>query len=110
MAKFKMYIRHRKYFVGDEIEYRVFNEIRHGTVIKAPDAYYCDSHAYGIDYYIVSNKHLPPGKCSVISFIRGGNFPPFPVGLFPPVHIWAIMLLAWWPYPLLYDQYPLPML
>ena len=55
MAKLKMYTRHRKYFVGDEIEYRVFNEIRHGTVIKAPDAYYCDSHAYGIDYYIVSD-------------------------------------------------------
>lgn len=57
MAKLKMYIRHRKYFVGDEIEYRVFNEIRHGTVIKAPDTYYCycDSHTYSIDYYIVSD-------------------------------------------------------
>lgn len=55
MAKLKMYIRHRKYFVGDEIEYRVFKEIRHGTVIKAPDTYYCDSHTYGIDYYIVSD-------------------------------------------------------
>lgn len=52
MAKLKMYIRHRKYFVGDEIEYRVFNEIRHGTVIKA----YCYSHAYGIDYYLVSDE------------------------------------------------------
>ena len=30
MAKLKMYVRHRKYFVGDEIEYRVSNEIRHG--------------------------------------------------------------------------------
>ena len=56
MAKLKMYIRHRKYFVGDEIEYCVFNKIRHGTVIKAPNAYYCDSHAHGIDYYIVSDE------------------------------------------------------
>lgn len=55
MAKLKMYIRHKKYFTGDEIEYCVFNGIRHGTVIKAPDTYYCDSHTYGTDYYIVSD-------------------------------------------------------
>ena len=50
-----MYIRHRKYFVGDEIEYRVLNEIRHGTVIKAPDTYACDTNEYRIDFYIVSD-------------------------------------------------------
>lgn len=62
MAKLKMYIRHRKYFVGDEIEYCVFNKIRHGTVIKAPNAYYCDSHAHGIDYYIVSDEEYQVGN------------------------------------------------
>ena len=55
MAKLKMYIRNSKYFVGDEIEYRVFNEIRHGTVIKAPDTYACDTNEYRIDFYIVSD-------------------------------------------------------
>ena len=39
MAKLKMYIRHRKYFVGDEIEYRVSNEIRHGIIVKTPYIY-----------------------------------------------------------------------
>ena len=83
MAKLKMYIRHRKYFVGDEIEYHVFDEIRHGTIIKAPDAYYCDSHTYGIDYYIVSDAeefqvenemnqfHIPQYRLISASSING---------------------------------------
>ena len=55
MAKFKMYIRHKKYLVGDEIEYRVFDEIRHGIIMKTPDTYACDTNEYRIDFYIVSD-------------------------------------------------------
>lgn len=55
MAKLKMYVRHRKYFVGDEIEYRVSNEIRHGIIVKTPYIYACDTNEFRIDFYIVSD-------------------------------------------------------
>ena len=83
MSKLKMYIRHRKYFVGDEIEYRVFNEIRHGTVIKAPDTYACDTNEYRIDFYIVldveefqvenemNQFHIPQYRLILASSING---------------------------------------
>ena len=55
MAKLKMYVRHRKYFVGDEIEYRASNEIRHGIIVKTPYIYACDTNEFRIDFYIVSD-------------------------------------------------------
>ena len=55
MAKLKMYVRHRKYFVGDEIEYRISNEIRHGIIVKTPYIYACDTNESRIDFYIVSD-------------------------------------------------------
>lgn len=55
MAKLKMYVRHRKYFVGDEIEYRASNEIRHGIIVKTPYVYACDTNEFRIDFYIVSD-------------------------------------------------------
>lgn len=55
MVKLKMYVRHRKYFVGDEIEYRVSNEIRHGIIVKTPYIYACDTNEFRIDFYIVSD-------------------------------------------------------
>ena len=55
MAKLKMYVRYRKYFVGDEIEYRVSNEIRHGIIVKTPYVYACDTNEFRIDFYIVSD-------------------------------------------------------
>lgn len=55
MAKLKMYVRHRKYFVGDGIEYRVSNEIRHGIIVKTPYVYACDTNEFRIDFYIVSD-------------------------------------------------------
>ena len=53
MAKLKMYVRYRKYFVGDEIEYRVSNEIRNGIIVKTPYVYACDTNEFSIDFYIV---------------------------------------------------------
>ena len=55
MAKLKMYVRHRKYFVGDEIEYRASNEIRHGIIVKTPYVYACHTNEFRIDFYIVSD-------------------------------------------------------
>ena len=55
MAKLKMYVKHRKYFVGDKIEYRVSNEIRHGIIVKTPYVYACDTNEFRIDFYIVSD-------------------------------------------------------
>ena len=53
MAKFKMYIRHKKYLVDEEIEYRDFDKIRHGIIVKTPDTYACDTNEYRIDFYMV---------------------------------------------------------
>lgn len=83
MAKLKMYIRHRKYFVGDEVEYRVPKEIRHGIIVKAPDTYACDTNEYRIDFYIVSDVeeyqveneinqfHIPQYRLMPVMFING---------------------------------------
>ena len=45
-----------------------------------------------VNWAIISKikKHLPFGRCSVLSLFRGGNFPPFPVGLFPPDLIYGL--------------------
>lgn len=48
-----MYIRHKKYLVDDKIEYRDFDKIRHGIIVKTPDTYACDTNEYRIDFYIV---------------------------------------------------------
>lgn len=83
MAKLKMYVRHRKYFVGDEIEYRVFNEIRHGIIVKTPYIYVCDTNEFRIDFYIVSDVeeyqvenemnqfHIPQYRLISVNSING---------------------------------------
>lgn len=83
MAKLKMYVRHRKYFVGDEIEYRASNEIRHGIIVKTPYIYACDTNEFRIDFYIVSDVeeyqvenemnqfHIPQYRLISVSSING---------------------------------------
>ena len=83
MAKLKMYVRHRKYFVGDEIEYRASNEIRHGIIVKTPYVYACDTNEFRIDFYIVSDVeeyqvenemnqfHIPQYRLMPVMFING---------------------------------------